>query len=401
VKIKNILLNIGISLTVIAVITMGSSLAQQQQEAPPNIKVSLALKDSRLPNNLVYLLDDPIKMVLTVKNGGGQEITSGEFSTRPFYLYLLFTGPDGRAITANKLAVPLKEDAPPPQTIMDNDELIQVESVESLGAGWVLSITIPDGHAFYTLSKPGYYKVQAIVPMRTYKQIDYPGPPAYSRLADSSKKWSGALYSNTERFALLADADGDGYYYPEGYPLGNPADCNDNDPNEKPGQIWYKDADNDGYSDGITTASCTRPQGYKVASELIALSGDPDDNNPSVRCYNFTGFFSPIDNPPTVNSAKGGQTIPVKWRLTDASGAGISDPGSFSGLTSYQANCKEWLGVTDPIPEEAPGASGLKYLGDGNWQYNWKTSKGYAGTCRVMVLTLKDGTTHQADFKFK
>jgi hypothetical protein len=57
--------------------------------------------------------------------------------------------------------------------------------------------------------------------------------------------------------------------------------------------------------------------------------------------------------------------------------------------------------MTDPIPEEASGASGLQYLGSGNWEYNWKTSKGYAGTCRVMVLTLKDGSQHTAEFKFK
>lgn len=117
--------------------------------------------------------------------------------------------------------------------------------------------------------------------------------------------------------------------------------------------------------------------------------------------YNYAGFFSPVDNSPTVNAAKDGQAVPVKWRLTDASGVGISDPGSFTGLTSYQANCSQWGGMTDPIPEEASGASGLQYLGSGNWEYNWKTSKGYAGTCRVMVLTLKDGSQHTAEFKFK
>jgi hypothetical protein len=117
--------------------------------------------------------------------------------------------------------------------------------------------------------------------------------------------------------------------------------------------------------------------------------------------YNYSGFSSPVDNPPTVNVAKGGQAVRIKWQLTDANGVGISDPGSFAGLTSYQANCSQWGGMTDPIPEEPSGASGLQYLGSGNWQYNWKTSKGYAGTCRVMVLTLNDGTQHTAEFKFK
>jgi hypothetical protein len=117
--------------------------------------------------------------------------------------------------------------------------------------------------------------------------------------------------------------------------------------------------------------------------------------------YVYTGFFSPVDNPPTVNAAKAGQAIPVKWRLTDANGIGISDPGSFVSLTSANASCKEWTGTQDPIPEDASGASGLQYLGNGNWQFNWKTPKTYAGTCRIMILNLKDGTQHKAEFKFK
>jgi hypothetical protein len=117
--------------------------------------------------------------------------------------------------------------------------------------------------------------------------------------------------------------------------------------------------------------------------------------------YVYAGFFSPVDNPPTVNAAKAGQAIPVKWRLTDANGVGISDLGSFKSLTSYGISCTILTGPVEVIPEEASSTSGLQYLGDGNWQYNWKTSKGYANTCRRMILNLKDGIQHTADFKFK
>ncbi len=61
-------------------------------------------------------------------------------------------------------------------------------------------------------------------------------------------------------------------------------DCNDSDPKEHPSQTWYKDIDDDGYSDGTTdTTSCLRPLGYKVASELTATSGDCIDGNASVN----------------------------------------------------------------------------------------------------------------------
>jgi hypothetical protein len=103
-----------------------------------------------------------------------------------------------------------------------------------------------------------------------------------------------------------------------------------------------------------------------------------------------------------VNSAKAGQAIPVKWRITDANGAPISDPASFKDLTSYLINCNSLSGdAATAIEEYAAGSSGLQYLGDGYWQFNWKTPKTYAGQCRTMVLTLGDGNIHEAAFKFK
>ncbi len=117
--------------------------------------------------------------------------------------------------------------------------------------------------------------------------------------------------------------------------------------------------------------------------------------------YSFYGFFSPVDNPPSLNTANSGQTIPVKWRITDANGVPISDPASFKSLTSYSVNCDSFSGdLADVIEEYAAGSSGLQYLGDGNWQFNWTTSKTYAQQCRMMVLTLGDNSTHIAHFKF-
>ena len=52
--------------------------------------------------------------------------------------------------------------------------------------------------------------------------------------------------------------------------------------------------------------------------------------------------------------------------------------------------------------ETYSGNSGLQYLGNGNWQFNWKTPKSYAGQCRVMRLNLADGITSRiAEFQFK
>jgi hypothetical protein len=118
--------------------------------------------------------------------------------------------------------------------------------------------------------------------------------------------------------------------------------------------------------------------------------------------YVFSGFFVPMDNPPVVNTAKAGQAIPVKWRITDLDAVGITDPASFYGFNSYPVTCGSFVGnPMDTIDQYAVGNSGLQNLGNGYWQINWGTSKGYAGTCRVIQLTLKDGTAHKANFQFK
>ncbi|HRK82343.1 MAG TPA: MopE-related protein [Saprospiraceae bacterium] len=90
------------------------------------------------------------------------------------------------------------------------------------------------------------------------------------------------------------DMDGDGFGDPNnsmlagsppiGYVLDN-TDCNDNNALEKPGQTWYKDTDGDNYAEtgAVTIIQCTRPTGYKAASELTANTGDCNDNNAAIN----------------------------------------------------------------------------------------------------------------------
>ena len=118
--------------------------------------------------------------------------------------------------------------------------------------------------------------------------------------------------------------------------------------------------------------------------------------------YTFEGFFSPVDNIPTVNKANAGQAIPVKWRLTDKNCLPVSDPASFISIDSYVVNCATFEGdPTNTVYEPAAGSSGLQYLGDGRWQFNWKTSKSYSQQCRTMKLTLNDHKEYTASFSFK
>jgi hypothetical protein len=116
--------------------------------------------------------------------------------------------------------------------------------------------------------------------------------------------------------------------------------------------------------------------------------------------YTFQGFFAPVANS-IVNKAKAGQPVPVRWRISDPTGAGISDPKSVVSLSSYKSHCGLRTKIVTEVTEYAAGASGLLYLGNGNWLYHWKIPKTYAGQCRVMVLKLNDQSTHTAEFLFE
>ena len=116
----------------------------------------------------------------------------------------------------------------------------------------------------------------------------------------------------------------------------------------------------------------------------------------------FFGFRSPIDNQPTLNTVKGGLTVPVKWSIQDAAGNYISDLNTVTSVSSETLKpCP--VGSSDAI-EETTTASlvSLKYDSVNNqFVYTWATDKKWAGSCRRLYVALLDGSIHAADFQFK
>jgi probable HAF family extracellular repeat protein len=113
--------------------------------------------------------------------------------------------------------------------------------------------------------------------------------------------------------------------------------------------------------------------------------------------YDFSGFFAPVDNPPTVNTVNAGRAIPVKFSLSGDQGLGVIEEGY---PKSQQVPCD----AADPVDgiEETTtaGASGLTYdAASDEYTYVWKTDKAWTG-CRQLVLKLDDGTVHRANFNF-
>jgi WD40 repeat protein len=119
--------------------------------------------------------------------------------------------------------------------------------------------------------------------------------------------------------------------------------------------------------------------------------------------YAFTGFFQPVDNTDSsgtyiLNSMKAGAAVPVKFSLNGNQGLSVFAAKSPASATF---SCDPTMSV-DAIEQTVnAGGSSLGYSSStGQYTYVWKTDSSWAGTCRQLVVTLADGTTHRADFKF-
>ncbi len=155
----------------------------------------------------------------------------------------------------------------------------------------------------------------------------------------------------------------------------------------------------------VSAAADTTSVGAKTAT---VTGKDTAGNQATTACaytvgYGFGGFSQPVDNldadgNPVLNVAKAGRAIPLKWRLTDATGAPVT---TLTGaqITVAGISCSQDT-TLDQIEETAAGASGLQNLGDGNYQLNWKSPTSYAGSCKRLRLDLGEGSYHTADFKF-
>jgi len=113
--------------------------------------------------------------------------------------------------------------------------------------------------------------------------------------------------------------------------------------------------------------------------------------------YNFTGFFSPVSNPPTLNAVNAGKAVPVKFSLSGNKGLNIFAPNNPYSISLNCSTSDPGVDVTETLNA---GGSSLSFTGD-QYNYVWKTENSWVGTCRQLVLTLNDGTVHTANFKFK
>lgn len=117
----------------------------------------------------------------------------------------------------------------------------------------------------------------------------------------------------------------------------------------------------------------------------------------------FGGFQSPVENPPALNTAKAGSTVPVKWQIFDTLGGYVRDLGVVVSSHFASTSCTEaFTSYENPVETETTGNSGLRYdSATEQYVFNWKTDKASAGGCYVFILELEGGGKNLANFKLK
>ncbi|HET8628248.1 MAG TPA: MBG domain-containing protein [Thermomicrobiales bacterium] len=153
-----------------------------------------------------------------------------------------------------------------------------------------------------------------------------------------------------------------------------------------------------------TTATSSSPAG----SYPITCSGAADPNYTFTYksgtlqiAYQWNGLAAPLGGTGTP-VFKAGSTIPIKFQLTDASGAIVQGSTAPTFAASAPTACGS--GAVDATGTTTTGDTGNAFRWDSTNQqyiYNYHSDSSLSGMCQSLTVTLDDGTTHTVTVAFK
>jgi hypothetical protein len=147
----------------------------------------------------------------------------------------------------------------------------------------------------------------------------------------------------------------------------------------------------------LPTGSTGTTKTFTVTAKDVA--GHTTTKSVSYNVWRWTGFFSPVNNLPVINSVNAGQAIPIKFSLGGNRGLSIFAAGY---PRSQQIPCDPNATVDGVDQILTAGSSSLSFdAGSNQYTYVWKTDKSWTGQCRQLVLRFPSGSSRRADFKFK
>ena len=194
-----------------------------------------------------------------------------------------------------------------------------------------------------------------------------------------------ATYTITDRKppAIAFTSPADGASYIVGHPVWTSFFCDDG-----PDGSGLKSCDGDQPSNTPLDTSTLGPKTFTVTASDRAGNVASETHSYSI-VYDFAGFASPAESYPTATSTKAGESVPLKFSLHGDQGSSIFAAGS-----PGWAPCGALDGPTWAAGTLSYNASNDRYT------YLAPTSKSWAGGCRDLIATFRDGTTHRARFTF-
>ena len=146
----------------------------------------------------------------------------------------------------------------------------------------------------------------------------------------------------------------------------------------------------------VATQECdpvdtTTPGHHTVTCRAVDQAGNEASGAAAYDVlFGFDGFFAPVAPMPSVNLARAGSTVPVKFSLGGDQGMGILDGGA-------------------PTVSPCPGAGGSTTSSAGSLRYDvdadrytwlWRTDRAWTG-CLQLTVRLTDGSAKTAMFSFR
>jgi hypothetical protein len=160
---------------------------------------------------------------------------------------------------------------------------------------------------------------------------------------------------------------------------------------------WHINADEPDILDYDTSFKPPAQDAIYEPNEYRSSDHDPVIVGLDLLDYDFGGFRPPVDNPPVLNTAKAGSSIPIKFSL----GGNLGLDVLFGSPFVRQFACATGVPATSIEPATA-GGEGLTYdPGSDTYKYPWKTVQSWANSCRTFEITFDDGTYRTANFSFK
>jgi len=135
---------------------------------------------------------------------------------------------------------------------------------------------------------------------------------------------------------------------------------------------------------------------YTHAIKTVTITVLAVEIPPTPPALTFRGFFLPVRNMPVVNRVTAGRAIPVRFSVEGQGGSLALQAGA---PTSIAVACSPSMSERSVEENVNAATSRMRVVGN-RYTYMWKTSPAWAGTCRKLVVTLADGSTHAALFHF-